>query len=293
MSDGSARTLVLMPLRDKPTRPTQLALDRHTDGPITLITARGLPVEEGRNSVWHQARAIARPQDFVFLIDGDAYWEPGHFNRFRSFLAGLPDNALVGAQVGPRQPFAKSYIARKLDDYDNTRLDGKDLEQIPRGGFAAVEAQPIIFAACRGALLQQFEDPFSYLPDVPAGSSEDMCFLWRLKRSGCPVFCDAHVPVFHFDEDRGLAFIPFHPPFEIDANGKLTPRHDITRDSTVIQKLRSYGPALDKARADSLGIPEESIAQIAEDQRRGLDFKTGEDLIEHLRATYAQQARSA
>jgi hypothetical protein len=233
--------VIAMPMRDKMTRETELAL-KHNTPPHRLVTVTGLPVDEARNELARQVLALNPVPKVIVSIDDDAYWDRGAVEALTDTLNRLPEYAMVTAAYSPRLPGApiaawlstdpKSQLAPVLPGAPNY---GKVIP-IARCGLHA-------YAVRTDALRALGADPYAV-----AGADESFSFCDRLIAKGFRIGCATAVPFAHCDVTTGLAFLPGAPPLKIE-NGIA---RVFVRDGVMEFRGdgRSYGPAVDAALAE-------------------------------------------
>ena len=244
------RTVVLMPIRDHVTEPTQRCLDLFTDGNVEVLTEVGLPVDVARNRLIERVKSLADRPRYVIWTDADAVWTSGAFDILRDSIRKCGPHALIGVLHGPRCVRAEAAALRVIHPPTGTPIQwGIDYPVHP------ADPKALIRVAFVGAHMLAHDvrllDALKSHPWTPRHRyecSEDFAFTARVYEARGSVWCHAGLLVFHYDEDRAVAFAPgYLPPFMIDNTGQPQPMAD---DGTGWANLRqsnkrSYGSTVD------------------------------------------------
>lgn len=219
----AAELIIAMPLRDKMTRETELAL-KHNTGPHQLLTVAGKPVDEARNELAARVLALSPRPEVVVWIDDDAWWLPGAVETLAATLHERPDLAMVAGGFSRRIPHSTA-VARRIAGDTST-----ELKPVPRGvaGGDCYLGDIVDIAECgmhacavRTSAMQDCgPEPFALMD-----AGEDLSFCARLRDRGFKIACAPAITFGHIDTTTGFAYLPLMPPGKIE-NGKaraLTP----------------------------------------------------------------------
>lgn len=244
------RTVVLMPMRDRATLPTQRCLESKTDGPCEVLTEIGLPVDVARNRLAERVLSLPNRPRYVIWADSDAVWDANTFERLRDDVRRLGPAALVGVLHGPRAVHSHPHAMLNTKPPLGTPIEwGTHYPKTMEDPSALL---PVTFVGghmyAHDVRLLDRLGPQPWTP-TQHDCSEDFAFVMRVHRSGGSVWCDTAVPVFHFDEASGFGYLPgYCGPFMADANGRMEQVEDaqIAARAARQQTRRSYGSVVDE-----------------------------------------------
>jgi hypothetical protein len=232
--------VIAMPMRDKMTRETELALKYNTP-PHRFITVTGLPVDEARNDL--ARKVLALTSDVVVWIDADSWWFPNAIPSLLHLLHVVPVIGVVTGFYGYREAFRPPLVWKRIGEDASFVRPG---EHCPQGDALQIETAGFQMVAMRRNVLERIgDDPFS-VADVQ--DSEDTAFFRRCRDHGIMSACHTGVPVVHIGDD-GYGYLPGGPRFAIRGNN-LVPVPTAQPKAQPHKRTRDYGPAVN-ARADA------------------------------------------
>jgi hypothetical protein len=222
--------VIAMPMRDKPTVESEIALRLNTE-PHTLLTVTGLPVDEARNELAKRILHLRPLPEIVVLLDDDAWWPPGAVEALVDVLHGLPQQVgMLAAGFCKRLPHAPAVAYLKADSRGASLPLMRDT--VPDGAILRIEACGLHACALRvSALAALTADPFA----LGLATGEDIAFCVRL-RELFEIACAPSITFAHIEAQTGVAYVPFGCPMEIVDN-RATP----LQPEQFLDRLRSAG----------------------------------------------------